>query len=182
MSSTIPKSKRSKSRLQVQHNIYRIRRNITLNMMETFGYSQKKFEAHIKEVTKGIKDTDERKKRQDVLRQREENFDIVFIEHERTRVLSLVCDISLHLRKANSIFPCPDSPSFISEWTERRLELTRAMECCNALQDELQYIAETLPSDKNKYTDIVLELEDEYKGIRALRQSDNRLLKAYTNT
>jgi hypothetical protein len=96
----------------------------------------------------------------------------MFIQHERNRILALVCDISLHIRKANTIYP-----TYKNEWLERRLELTRAMEACNALQDELQYIAETLPADKNKYMNIVLELEGEYKGIRALRQSDNRLLE-----
>ena len=50
------------------------------------------------------------------------------------------------------------------------------MECCNALQDELQYIAETLPADKNKYMAIVLEVETEFNWIKSLRQSDNRFL------
>lgn len=63
------------------------------------------------------------------------------------------------------------------EFTERRLEMGRAMECCNALQDELQYIAEVLPADKNKYMAIVLEVETEFNWIKSLRQSDNRFLK-----
>ena len=49
--------------------------------------------------------------------------------------------------------------------------------CCNKLQDELQYIAESLPADKNKYMDIVLEVEALFNMIKALRQSDNRFLK-----
>lgn len=45
------------------------------------------------------------------------------------------------------------------------------------LQDELQYIAEVLPADKNKYTSIVLEIEHLFKTIKSLRQSDNRFKK-----
>lgn len=170
--SEIPKNRRKKSKLDIQHNIYKIRKELTSNLMETFAYSEKKFEQHIRAVTDGIKDPEERKKRADLIREREEGFDLMFIQHERNRILALVCDISLHIRKANTIYP-----TYKNEWLERRLELTRAMEACNALQDELQYIAETLPADKNKYMNIVLELEGEYKGIRALRQSDNRLLE-----
>lgn len=65
----------------------------------------------------------------------------------------------------------------MSEFEERRLEMDRALVCCNKLQDELQYIAETLPADKNRYMAIVLEVEKEFEMIKALRQSDNRFLK-----
>ena len=170
--SEIPLHKRKKSPLDVQHNINKIRREITLDLMETFGYSKQKFERHIRKATAFIKDDEDRQAREDQLRQREEGFDVMFIEHERVRILDLVCEISTHIRRANTIYP-----TYMCEWMERRMELTRAMEACNALQDELQYIAETLPADKNKYMNIVLELEGEYRGIRALRQSNNRLLK-----
>ncbi|MBQ4401191.1 MAG: hypothetical protein II832_03385, partial [Synergistaceae bacterium] len=52
-----------------------------------------------------------------------------------------------------------------------------ALVCCNKLQDELQYIAETLPADKNKFMNIVLEVQAEYETIKKLRQADNRFLK-----
>lgn len=140
--------------------------------METFGYNPKKAKKHIESLTRNIDDPEQKSERTEFLQKMEEGFDMTFIEHERVRILDLCCDISQHIRKADTIFP-----TYKCEWLERRLELTRAMEACNALQDELQYIAETLPADKNKYMNIVLELEGEYKGIRALRQADNRLLK-----
>lgn len=80
--------------------------------------------------------------------------------------------IASHLRAANTIWP-----TYMNEFLERRLEMDRAMECCNQLQDELQYIAEVLPADKNKYTGIVLDVQAEFETIKALRQSDNRFLK-----
>lgn len=55
--------------------------------------------------------------------------------------------------------------------------MDRALVCCNKLQDELQYIAETLPADKNKYMNIVLDVQNLFEKIKALRHSDNRFLK-----
>ena len=45
------------------------------------------------------------------------------------------------------------------------------------LQDELQYIAEVLPADKNRFTGIVLELDHLFNTVKKLRQSDNRFKK-----
>lgn len=79
--------------------------------------------------------------------------------------------ISRQLRMGNTVFP-----EYYSEFIERRLQLDRAMEYCNALQDELQFIAETIPCDKNKYMNIVLELNKLYNYIKSLRASDNKFL------
>ena len=62
----------------------------------------------------------------------------------------------------------------MSEYEERRLEIDRALVCCAKLQDELQYIAETMPADKNKYMNIVLEIDAEAGLLRAFRKADNR--------
>lgn len=91
-----------------------------------------------------------------------------FIEKERDEVLRLSRGISAHIRAANTI-----SPVNMSEFEERRLQLDKALECCNVLQDELNYIAKVLPADKNKYTRIVLKLEKDFNLIKKLRQSDN---------
>ena len=92
--------------------------------------------------------------------------------YERERVLALCQGISEHLRKANTIWP-----DYMVEFTERRLEMDRALECCNALQDELQAIVEIVPANKNRYTQIVLLIEKEFNMIKRLRQKDNRFLK-----
>ena len=94
------------------------------------------------------------------------------IEEERKRVLDLCQGISAHLRAANTIWP-----DYMVEFTERRLQMDKALECCNMLQDELQAIVEMVPADKNRYTQIVLEIEKEFNLIKRLRQSDNRFLK-----
>jgi len=76
------------------------------------------------------------------------------IERVTKRVIDSACGISYHLRIANTIFP-----TYMSEFEERRLEMDRAMACCNTLQDELQYAGECLHSDLNRFTNLVLEIQ-----------------------
>ena len=170
--SDIPKSERSESRLRAQHKAHQIRKMIMAELMASFAYSQKKQEKHIRAMTDHIKDQKTKEDTSEKIRQLEEDFDVWFIKRERDKVADLCEGIAHHLRKANTIWP-----DYMAEFTERRLELDRAMECCNALQDELQYISEILPADKNKYMAIVLEVETEFNWIKSLRQSDNRFLK-----
>ena len=65
--------------------------------------------------------------------------------------MRLARGISAHIRAANTIWPVN-----MREFEERRLQLDKALECCNVLQDELNYIAKVLPADKNKYTRIAM--------------------------
>ena len=140
--------------------------------MATFGYSQKRLEAHIKKMTAFIGDEFEREKMSNTIREVEDSFSSWFIKRERDRVADFCQGITEHLRAANTIWP-----TYMNEFEERRLEMDRALVCCNKLQDELQYIAETLPADKNKYMNIVLDVQNLFEKIKALRHSDNRFLK-----
>ena len=146
--------------------------------MATFGYSTKKFEAHIQKMTSYVQDPEEREKMSATIRELEDNFDCWFIKRERDRIADFCQGITEHLRAANTIYPQPENPAFLAEISERRIEFDRALICCNKLQDELQYIAEVLPADKNKYMNIVLEVQELFDMIKKLRQSDNRFLKA----
>lgn len=170
--SNIPKFKRSPSKLQAIHDAYKIRSRITQELMCSFGYSQKKFERHINKVTAYIKDSEERNNKQAELRKLEQGFDVWFIRKERNDILVYAKGIVNHLVAANTIYP-----SYKVEFDERRLEMDKALECCNCLQQELQYLIEVLPADVNKYTSIVLEIDKLFNTIKKLRQSDNRFLK-----
>lgn len=163
---------RTESKLKAQHKAYDIRRRITAELMSSFGYSQKKLEKHVKAMTAGIRDEAAQEEAAARIRELEQDFSCWFIQHERDRIVDLTQDISIHIRKANTIWP-----DYWSEFVERRLEWDRAMEGCNALQDELQYIAESLPADKNKYMSIVLDVQTLFEMIKSLRQSDNRFKK-----
>ena len=170
--SNIPKSKRSQSKLEALHRAYALRRTITAELMATFGYSPKKIEAHVQKMTAHVQDTEERAKMCQAIRKVTDSFDSWFIRRERDRVADFCQGITEHLRAANTIWP-----TNITEFEERRLEIDRAIVCCEKLQDELQYIAETMPADKNKYMNIVLEIEAETEILKALRKADNRFCK-----
>lgn len=141
--------------------------------MASFALSEKKIDGHIYSMTKAIKDEDQRKQTAQLIRDLEADRNIWFIKRERDIVHQLCRGISQNLRMANTIFPM-----YMVEFKERRLRLDQALEYCNALQDELQYIAETIPADKNKYMNICLDLKKLFNYIKELRQSDNRFLKA----
>lgn len=170
--SDIPKSERSESKLEVIHKAYAIRSRITQELLLSFGYSQKKLESHVKKVTAYIRDANEREQKAKVIREMEEDFDLWFIRQEREEVLNHCRGIVQHLIAANTIYP-----TYTSEFEERRIEMDRAMICCNQLQQELQYLASVLPNDKNKFMAIALEVKGEFEMIKKLRQSDNRFLK-----
>ena len=103
--SDIPKSERSESPLRAQHMIYNIRKRITAELMATFGYSQKRFEKHIKAVTAYVVNEEEREELAAKIREQEEDFNLWFIQQERARVLTFCQDISVHMRAANTIWP-----------------------------------------------------------------------------
>ncbi len=103
---------------------------------------------------------------------REENFNFWLIREECKTTASVCSEITGNLRTANTIWPV-----YMAEFLERRLFIDRALGACNALQGELQYIAEEVYADKNKFTALVLEIEALFRKIKNIRQADNRFLK-----
>jgi len=120
-------------------------------------------------LTGYIQNPEERDAAAETIRKLEENFEGWFIVKERDRMFQLACDIPSHLRAANAIFP-----KIHGEYVERRLHLDKAIACCYRLQEELQFTATTLPSDYNKFTRLVLDLDHEANLIKKLRRSDER--------
>ena len=139
--SGVKKSERSESRLDAQHEAYKLRKEIAFELMNDFGTKQN----HMPDW---------------------------LIAKERERILDLCQGISAHLRAANTIWP-----DYMIEFTERRIQMDKALECCNMLQDELQAIVEMVPADKNRYTQYALRIEKIFNTIKKLRQKDNRFLK-----
>ncbi len=102
----------------------------------------------------------------------EERFNSWLIKEECKAVAQACLNLTGSLRTANTIWP-----TYMDELTERRIYMDRALGACNVLQDELQYIAESVYADKNKFTALVLEIETLFKKIKSVRQADNRFLK-----
>lgn len=166
--SDIKKSERKESKLETVHNAYKIRTAVTKLAENNFYFDLNKINEVVEQNTKNIADEKLREKAKKRIYQYFNNQ----IERITNKVINTACEINEHLRIANTIFP-----TYMSEFEERRLELDRAMSCCNVLQDELQYAGECLYADLNKYTALVLEIQKEFNMIKKLRQTDNRFLK-----
>ena len=167
--SELKKSERSESKLQTVHNAYKIRTSVTKLVENNFYFDLNKINKVVEDNTKYI--TDEKIK-EETKKKIYQYFDNQ-VARMTDKVINAACGINEHLRNANTIFP-----TYKSEFEERRLELDRAMSCCNVLQDELQYAGECLYANLNKFMVLVLEIQKEFNMIKKLRQADNRFLKS----
>ena len=109
---------------------------------------------------------------------REERFNHWLIEQECRTVHDKGAELTGSLRTANTIYPDNKTPYAVSEANERRIWMDRALGACNVLQDELQYIAESVYADKNKFTPLILEIKALFDKVKNVRQADNRFLKS----
>lgn len=166
--SEIKKSQRSESKLQTVHNAYKIRTAVTKLAENNFYFDLNKINDVVDQNTKTITDEKLKEKAKKRIYQYFNNQILRITD----KVINSACGINEHLRIANTIFP-----TYMSEFEERRLELDRAMSCCNVLQDELQYAGECLYADLNRFTSLVMEVQKEFNMIKKLRQTDNRFLK-----
>ena len=165
--SDIKKSERTESKLEVIHGAYAIRMAVTNLAENNFYITFSKIEEKINNRIKGLDEKEQIRIKENMYK-----FYRNQINRASDNVIELATGISRHLRIANTIFP-----TYMSEFEERRIEMDRAMACCNALQDELQYAGECLYADLNKYMNLVLEIQKEFNMIKSLRQTDNRFLK-----
>lgn len=165
--SEIKKSERKESKLQTIHNAYMIRMAVTNLAENNFYITFSKIEEKINNRIKGLDEKEQIRIKENMYK-----FYRNQINRVSDNVIELATGISRHLRIANTIFP-----TYMSEFEERRIEMDRAIACCNALQDELQYAGECLYADLNKYMNLVLEIQKEFNMIKSLRQTDNRFLK-----
>ena len=165
--SDIKKSERKESKLQTIHNAYKIRMAVTKLAENDFYISRIKIDNIISEKIKKFPEEN-----QEAIKNRTYKYFEQQVIRSTNSAIELATGISRHLIIANTIFP-----TYMTEFEERRIEMDKAMSCCNALQDELQYIGECLYADLNKYTKLVLLIQQEFNMIKALRQSDNRFLK-----
>ena len=146
-----------------------VRKKVTEVLKVLALQSQKRLENLEEILTKATTDEEILKAKEAI---REERFNFWLIKEECRTVAVKGAELTGSLRTANTIWP-----TYMSEYTERRVYMDRAMAACNVLQDELQYIAEAVYADKNRFTALVLEIETLFKKIKSVRQADNRFLK-----
>ncbi|MBQ6664072.1 MAG: hypothetical protein IJM68_00650 [Synergistaceae bacterium] len=98
-------------------------------------------------------------------------FECELIKRDFDIITKCCHEISGNLRKANTIWP-----EYMGQFVERRVLLDKAADACWEVLDELQYIAEAVYGDKDKFTSIDLEIDALFHKIKKIQQADNRFL------
>ena len=101
--SDIPKSKRAHSNLEAHHQALAVRRMISVELLSSFAYSEKKLEAAIKKQTAHIQDPEHKKDVAEAIRSLENDYACWFIKRHRDRVDDLACAIAQHIRAAKTM-------------------------------------------------------------------------------
>ena len=108
------------------------------------------------------------------MQRRHDSFYDMVIAKESDVVMGIWRSISSEFEMGNSIFPSGEA--LIEEYKERRLHFDRCIGYLHALRLELQFIAETLPVDKNKYDRLADRIKNLVAMVKGVRQSSNRFL------
>lgn len=174
--SGVPLSRRKQSRFEAQHQFYKLRDEVTLLMLQDFGFSQEKYAAQIERYRathSAAANVDEVVAR---WQKKSDSFNRWFIDKECEAVLEILRNIESEFTFGNSIYPS-ETPAKIFEFLERRKHINAAIANCYVLKQELQYIIRTLPVDMNKFARFSDAIDAQVALYKGVRQSDNRFLK-----
>ena len=136
-------------------------------LLISFAFSKKALKSYIYKATDYIKDKQERQGRINLLYKMQEDFIPWLVSRERDDILHYMKGLSNYLVAALTI-----EPVYTWEYEEREKNLLKAENCCKCLLQELQYIATSIPADKNKYTAIALEVDKELTAIKKIKKDD----------
>lgn len=173
---SVVKSKRSKSRLEVIHNYYKLREQMTFVLFNDFGYSRKKAAARLSHKyflnqPRGDLTEPEKIIYDDMLDRSDEIFK-EFVERERAYLAKLLQELGTHLVSANGIYM-----TIPEEAVERRLEQDKAISACYSIVAEFNCVLRTLPVSASKYSETSKLIKREIGLIKGWRQSDNKRRK-----
>ena len=165
-------------KLEVLRDAIIIRKKITNILRVLALQAQKRIESLEGYISQAKSDDEHNQLDEDL---RNERFNLWLIKEECHAVAAHSNNLTSNLRMANTVFPDSKLPTFLAELNERRVCMDKALGACNVLQDELQYIAESVYADKNKFTTLTLELEALFKKVKAIRQANNRFWRQSEN-
>lgn len=173
---SVPKGKRRQSRFEAQHHYYRLRDEVTLLMLQDFGFSREKYQKTIefyRRSHQAAENPDEVVARYE---KKADAFNKWFIDKECDAVLEILRTIECEFTQANSIYPS-DTPAKLLEFVTRRRHMNNAIAECYVLKQEINYIIRTLPVDKNKFKRFGEAIDRQIALYKGVRQSDNRFLR-----
>ena len=174
--SSVPEGRRALSEFQTDHEIAKLRDEITMLVMNQFGFSEEKYTKQIERYRQAhAKDenVDEIVKRwiakRDFFAQR-------FVPHEYNRVLNILADMDSYFTMGNSIFPS-ETPARFFEWLMRRIYMNIAIAKAYVLKREINYVIRVLPVDLNRYYGYAKKIDQLIKLMKGVRLADNRFIK-----
>lgn len=174
--SNVVKSKRKKTKFEAEHNLFKLRDEVTKLCVNDFGFKLEKAQErrnHFYNSHKDLENIDEVMARYD---KKLDSFDKWFIDEECRAILNLMREITKEFTLGNSIYP-NNGISKLFEYLERRKHMTCAIGLCWQLKQEIQYVLRILPVDFNKYKKFAELIDKEIALIKGVRQADNRFLK-----
>lgn len=174
--SGVPNSRKKKHDFLADHKLKDIRKRVTELAIYDFGYDKERLEEKIARFEESDLNLDPERKKEITRRMRAKNesFYADFAQEATVETRRLIRLASTEFELGNSIFPSGETT--FMEFCERRRHFNAAIGYLNCLKQELQYIAETLPGDKNRYEHISDDIKDEISLIRGVRRAANKFL------
>ena len=177
--SNVVKSKRKKHDFETVKQMRGLRHDITQAMVIDFGYDPEKYQKMIEKFAVRFQNVPNHEKVINRMQIKHDSFYQQFVYKETEIILDIWKDIVKEFEMGNSIFP--SGQAVLEEYKERRLHLDRCIGHIHVLRLELQYIAETLPCDKNKYDNFAERLKTLIALVKGVRQASNKFLKQATS-
>jgi len=174
--SNVPKSKRKQHDFETTRQMTQLRRDITEAVINDFGYDADRYQKMIDRYAYARRDQENVEATVAKMQAKHDSFYDAFIEDETRVIMQIWRDIVMEFELGNSIFPSGEA--LLEEYNERRLHFDRCIGHIRVLRSELQFIAETLPVNKNKYDNLAERIVALIALVKGVRQSSNRFLKA----
>ena len=172
---SVVKSGRKSHDFETPRKLKQIRRAVTEMGINGFGYDKERYEARIQKFADSITDFDRKDEIVARMRLKNQQFYSDFTKEEIIETRNIMRRIICEFEIGNSVWPT--GISRVAEYKERRLHLDRCIGWLHAIKQELQYIAETLPTDKNKYASISEDIEKAITMVKGVRRAANKYLK-----
>lgn len=172
--SGVPAGRREAHDFLANHHLTELRKLITELAINDFGYDRTKVEKKIDRFAEWYVG-DNKDEVIERMRRKNESFYEDFVKDETAITRNILRDAVAEFEMGNSIFP--SGTALMEEYTEKRLHLDRAVGHLFVLKQEIQYIAETLPGDKNRYEELIKKTEKEISLVKGVRRAANKYLK-----
>ena len=173
--SGVPKSRRKQHNFETPHKLRKLRTKVTELAINDFGYDKERLDLKIQKFETGLTEFERKADVVASMRRKNENYYANFVKEETIITRDIARKVIFEFELGNSIFPSGDAK--VAEFRERRKHLDECIGWLHCLKQELQYIAEILPGDKNRYTSITEEIETLISMVKGVRRSANRFLK-----